>query len=238
MDQNDLLDYARELAAKLKENMHFEQGGTSGYWQMDDSKQLFTLIATVTQALELLRVYAGPDSFWVRQAHEIYQNNGEHQSRESGARAVGDLLIAWTDQVEHGVVEMVGERTRGEVAGARMDLMEQVRQLLQDKDVHPAAPIVLCGAALEIALRAVAQVNNVVVADRPTFSNLIAALRRAKVITVQDVKDLEQCAGLRNLAAHGDFDDLSRERAGLMEQQTSILLRRLAELPAVAVGPA
>ena len=42
---------------------------------------------------------------------------------------------------------------RGEIAGARLDLMEQVRQLLQDKDVHPAAPIVLCGAALEIAKR-------------------------------------------------------------------------------------
>ena len=29
---------------------------------------------------------------------------------------------------------------------------------------------------------------------------------------------------LRNSAAHGDFDNLSPERAGLMEQQTNILL--------------
>ena len=36
--------------------------------------------------------------------------------------------------------------------------------------------------------------------------------------------------GLRNLAANGDFDSLSHERAGLMEQQTNILLRRLADL--------
>ncbi len=35
---------------------------------------------------------------------------------------------------------------------------------------------------------------------------------------------------LRNSAAHGDFDNLSPERAGLMEQQTNILLRRLADL--------
>lgn len=27
--------------------------------------------------------------------------------------------------------------------------------------------------------------------------------------------------GLRNAAAHGDFGDLSRERAGLMEQQVT-----------------
>ncbi|EME65864.1 hypothetical protein, partial [Amycolatopsis decaplanina] len=47
-------------------------------------------------------------------------------------------------------------------------------------------------------------------------------------------KELETCAGLRNQAAHGDFGPLSHERAGLMEQQTSILLRRLEELPPLA----
>ncbi len=138
--------------------------------------------------------------------------------------------------MRHGVIEIVGERLRGEIAAARMDLMEQVRQPMQEKDSHPAAPIVLCGAALEIALRAVAQVSNVTVADRPSMTQLIDALRAAKVITVQDVKELEMCAGLRNLAAHGEFETLTPERAGLMEQQTAILLRRLADLPPVSAG--
>jgi hypothetical protein len=62
------------------------------------------------------------------------------------------------------------------------------------------------------------------------LNTLTGVLRRVDLITVQDVKDLEQCAGLRNSAAHGDFDSLSHERAGLMEQQTNILLRRLADL--------
>jgi uncharacterized protein YutE (UPF0331/DUF86 family) len=100
---------------------------------------------------------------------------------------------------------------------------------------HAAAPIVLCGAALEIALRAVVQVSNVTVEDRPGADALIKALRHARVLSAQDVKDLQQCTGLRNLAAHGSFGELSRERAGLMEQQTSVLLRRLAELPPVPV---
>lgn len=51
------------------------------------------------------------------------------------------------------------------------------------------------------------------------MNTLTTALRKAKVITVQDVKELETCAGLRNQAAHGDFESLSHERAGLMEQQ-------------------
>jgi hypothetical protein len=44
------------------------------------------------------------------------------------------------------------------------------------------------------------------------------------------MKEIEVCAGLRNDAAHGRFDDLSRQRAGLMEQQVSLLLRTLAEI--------
>ncbi len=36
-------------------------------------------------------------------------------------------------------------------------------------------------------------------------------------------------AGLRNDAAHGNFDDLSPERASLMEQQVNFFLSRLVE---------
>lgn len=37
-------------------------------------------------------------------------------------------------------------------------------------------------------------------------------------------------SGVRNAAAHGRFDELSRERAGLLEQQVNLFLRRLADL--------
>jgi hypothetical protein len=43
------------------------------------------------------------------------------------------------------------------------------------------------------------------------------------------VKDIEQMAGLRNSASHGDLEEISRERAGLMEQQVNYLLSRLTE---------
>jgi uncharacterized protein YutE (UPF0331/DUF86 family) len=55
-------------------------------------------------------------------------------------------------------------------------------------------------------------------------------LRKRELISKQDMKDVEQMAGLRNTAAHGEFDDLSFERAGLMEQQVNVFLRRLAVL--------
>lgn len=60
-------------------------------------------------------------------------------------------------------------------------------------------------------------------------SDVVAALRSADPISRQEMKDVEQMAGLRNSAAHGDFDEISRERAGLMEQQVNYLLIRLTE---------
>jgi hypothetical protein len=133
-------------------------------------------------------------------------------------------------KVEAGIVEIAGSRAWAEIGIVSTDVMSQVRRLLEDRAAHPAAAIVLCGAALEIALRAVVQARSLTPPQRPTLNTLTGALRQADLITVQDVKDLEQCAGLRNAAAHGDFDSLSHERAGLMEQQTNILLRRLADL--------
>ncbi|MEV5718178.1 hypothetical protein AB0L41_30190 [Amycolatopsis mediterranei] len=233
MQKEQLLEYAEELASRLRDGMKWEPSEYGdGYWKATDPSGLFGLIAVATEAREFLRVYAGPDSQWLKQADDLYSNNGERKSRETGIRALGDLLEAWCRQVRRGVVEVVGERTLNEITGTRIDLMGQVRQLLEDKQGHPAAPIMLCGAALEIALRALADAQNVPYPDRPGINKLTAALRTAKLITAQDVKDLDSCAGMRNLAAHGQFDTLSLERAGLMEQATNLLLRRLAEIQA------
>ncbi len=238
MQKEQLLEYAEGLAGRLRAGMEWnpgqqgEYGSTRGWWQATDRSKLFEMVAVATEAREFLRVYAGPDSHWLRQADELYVNNGERQSRESGIRALGDLLEAWCRQVRSGAIEIVGERALNEIAGTRTDLMGQVRQLLEDKEGHPAAPIMLCGAALEIALRALTDAKGVAYPDRPGISKLTTALRAAQWITVQDVKELDSCAGMRNLAAHGHFETLSAERAGLMEQQTNLLLRRLAEIQA------
>lgn len=229
----NVLTYARKQAVELQRDMEWkrsEHGGAGGWWAATDPTLAPRIAARAAAALEFFRQYAGADSFWTDRANSVYQSKGDNQSSESGARAIGDLLLAWAEQVEAGVVEIVGSRGWSEVELASTDLMMQVRRLLEDRNVHPAAPIVLCGAALEIALRGAAEAFGVVVTERPTLSALTTALRQAALLTKQDVKDLEQCGGVRNLAAHGDFTDLSPERAGLMEQQTNLLLRRIADL--------
>lgn len=146
---------------------------------------------------------------------------------ESGARAVGDLITEWVRQVRSGqlrprAIESLELRTV-----ASVDLMEQVRILNADASVIAAAPIVLAGAALEIALRSAVEELDLQIAGRPSIGSYAKSLRSADVLSKQDMKDVEQMAGLRNAAAHGDHDSLSRERAGLMEQQVNLFLSRL-----------
>ncbi|MCU1355489.1 MAG: hypothetical protein JWM89_907, partial [Acidimicrobiales bacterium] len=68
----------------------------------------------------------------------------------------------------------------------------------------------------------------------PLISDEPRCLRSRRVLTVQDMKYVEQIAGVRNLAVHRHFDDLSPERAGLMEQQVSLFLGKLEDKVAEA----
>lgn len=226
----DVLTYARHQADALEKDMCWEQTEFGGYWKANNEIVASRIAARATAALELFRRYSGAESYWTRRATVVYESKNSNQSAESGARALGELLRAWSDQVETGVAEIFGARAWAEIGVASTDLMGQVRNLLEDRRAHPSAAIVLCGAALEIGLRAVAEAHNLILEERPSLSAYSRLLRGASLITLQEVKDLEQCAGLRNSAAHGEFEHLSHERAGLMEQQTNILLRRIGDL--------
>ncbi|WP_431932827.1 hypothetical protein [Nonomuraea jabiensis] len=152
--------------------------------------------------------------------------------------AIGDLLRAWCEQVEAGIVEVVGSRAWSELGVASTDVMAQVRRLIEDGDATPAAPMVLCGAALEMALRALVQARSINMNNlRPSLNGYTQALYAAHLLTKQDVKDLQMLAGLRNEAAHGHFDDLTMERAKMMEQQTNWMLRRLSDLQLATPSP-
>lgn len=236
MNEKDILAYAGTLAEDLKKDMEWQPGeyDTGGWWIPSDPRLAALIHSRAVAAMEFLRQYAGPDSFWCQRAVEHFESHGGNRSMESGAQGLSALLLAWSAQVEAGITEIAGSRAREEVSIASTDLMTQVRRLLEDRTAHPAAAIVLCGAALEMALRSLVEARGVSLGgQKASMMAYVGALRRADLVSAQDVKDFETCAGLRNSAAHGQFEALSVERAGLMEQQTSLLLRRLAGLLAV-----
>ncbi|MYW30120.1 hypothetical protein [Streptomyces sp. SID2119] len=238
-DQQRLLSYARSKAQEIQEQLTWtaaEYGG--GFWEAHGPGEGL-VHGRVVAALQFLREYAGFDSSWFTRAEQTWDSQGGNKSVATGAYYVGELLKGWADQVEAGITEVAGSQAREKVGAVSTDVMEQVRQLNEDDKAHPAAAIVLCGAALETALRATVEARALSLPERqrPSLNSYTQLLRSAGIFTAQDVKDADMCGGLRNSAAHGHFDDLSRERAGLMEQQTNLLLRKLSDLATVGDEP-
>lgn len=229
--REQVVAWAREQAQELQSDMRFEPSDVhGGYWTLMDQSDKGLLMARAASALEFLRQHAGDDSEWLRRATIAYESNGDRSSMESGVHAIGEIMRLWAAQVESGVTRLSAELGEGIRSLASTDIMEQVRLLNEDRRVHAAAPIVLAGAALETALRSAVDQLQLPTAGPPGISSYSRALRSASILTKQDTKDVEQMAGLRNAAAHGEYDALSRERAGLMEQQVNIFLGRLREV--------
>ncbi|HEX5089628.1 MAG TPA: hypothetical protein VFV89_17605 [Nocardioides sp.] len=230
--KDELIARARRYAEEVRLDMRYERsdGVYGGFWAANDKTDLGRIKARAAAALDFLRQYAGEDSQWFQRAKWVYDDHGGRESTESGARQIGDVLESWADSVEEGYSSIVGADAMGVRAMASTDLMEQVRALVADKHVNPAAPIVLAGAALEVALRGAVEERGFTVNGPGSIGAYAKALRSADVISKQDMKDVEAMAGLRNAAAHGDHDELSRERAGLMEQQVNLFLARLSSL--------
>ncbi|MFB8210603.1 hypothetical protein [Streptomyces sp. NPDC056010] len=233
-EQQRLLDYARRQAADLKRDMSWRSDDYGNAWLVAPDQGLGAIYGRAVAALEFFREYAGVESNWYGRAVHVWESQAGNKSHETAAYYMGDLLNAWADQIEAGVTEIAGVRARAEVGAVSTEVMAQVRRLVEDRKAHPAAAIVLCGAALETALRATVEARSLSLSEkqRPSLSSYTQLLRSAGLFSAQDVKDVEQCGGLRNAAAHGHFDDLSGERAGLMEQQTNLLLRKLSDLAA------
>lgn len=227
----ELAARARRYAADVRLDMKLERDAAYGdYWRAVDDKDIGKIRARATAALDFLRVYAGEHSQWLKRAQGVYDVNDGHDSPANGAYQIGDVLEEWATAVEEGFTSVVGGEAMGVRAIVGTDLMEQVRALNEDKGVHPAAPIVLAGAALEVALRGAVEHAGIQVPGSPSINAYSTALRASDLITKQDKKDIDAVGGLRNQAAHGEHDDLSRERAGLMEQQVNLLLAKLGPL--------
>jgi hypothetical protein len=224
---DELVQWGLRQAEVLEQEMAWTQVGISEYWTSSPSAKP-RIRARAIAALDFLERFSGHDSQWAIRGHKVFDENRD--SMESGARALGDVLREWAAAVTAGMVVPRQVEAQGARAVASIDLMEQVRVLAEDRTVHPAAPIVLAGAALEVALRSAVDELQLTLKERPSITAYARRLRTEGILSQQDVKDVEQMSGLRNSAAHGQFEELSRERSGLMEQQVNLFLARLSKV--------
>jgi hypothetical protein len=226
--QEELIQWAAQLGAQIQEALMLQRSSYGDYWTLKPGQNRIQVRASVASALSFLREYAGKDSEWYERAKAAGVN--EADGLFDGAYQVGALLRVWVANLEDGMTSLRIPEGTSARSVASTDVMEQVRELLRDRNVHPAAPIVLAGAALETALRGAVEDEGLTVDGKPGISAYGKALRSAELISRQDMKDIEQMGGLRNDAAHGHFGDLSPERASLMEQQVNMFLARLGSL--------
>lgn len=174
----------------------------------------------VSGALEFLRLYA-PGSAFEERARACMVGG----FAKDALIGVGRCLEQWVTLTRNGLVAGQPYEVRARVEAAT-DLMEQVQLLLSDAEVHPAAPIVLAGAALEELLRSMIEADPLEVKGKAGLNSYAKALQLAGDLSRQEHKDVTSWAGLRNDAAHGHFDGLSRERAQLMVDGVNLFMQR------------
>lgn len=223
---------ARDLAEEMKDDLRYEprsREGYGGFWTFKTDDLEAVVIAKAASALGFLSSYAGSESEWFKRARIAWEGKGDNTSLATGAYALSEMLGLWATDVDRGLAVLPGIDGSNIRALASTDLMEQVRALVQDKGVHPAAPIVLAGAALETALRGAVEEAELAIAGNGSITAYGKALRGADLITKQEMKDIEQMSGLRNAAAHGDFEGITQAHASLMEQQVNLFLSRLSD---------
>lgn len=180
----------------------------------------------LTQAREFLRVYAGEDSSFFKTLSQI--SSSASNTYKFGR--VKDVLESFIDYVDKGLLRSISLEREIQIETVS-DYLEQAENLLNDKNVHPAAPAVIIGASLEEFLRNWLEDGGF---DLTSIKNSLDAytteLRRQDKLSKQDLKDIVSWAGTRNDAAHGHWENVEdRNRVRLMLEGVNLFMRKYSE---------
>lgn len=177
----------------------------------------------MVECVEFLRLKVGPKSALHWQASRAVT---KAYATAYAMELVGAAMEAFVAMHRDGQLSIPVE-AQARVAAAT-DLMEQVEALLDDRRVHPAAPVMLAGAALEEMLRSMVVANSSTVKGKPGINSYASALRTDDVISAQEAKDISSWGGLRNHAAHGEFEQIQLPNARLLAQAVNLFMQKHA----------
>ena len=170
--------------------------------QVKKSREI-TIRGAYTEACEFFRVYAGNDSTFTKQALETRVLNF-HTFKQRLIQVL-EAFIRYAEAGLLGGRSIIRQAQIDTVSG----FLSQAQNLLDDDEVHPAAPAMLIGAALEQFLRDWTESAGISISNRkPSIDAYASNLRSANLMTKQDKKDIDSWAGLRNHAAHGEWEQV------------------------------
>ena len=186
----------------------------------EDSAQYEGLYA---KSKELLRVYAGPKTEFLMGLDRA----NSYSFIDDRAPAMAGVLESFVSYIEDGLFTGISPERKAQL-DVVSDFLEQAVHLLEDKNVHAAVPAVIIGATLEEYLRNWVEAESLDLGNRkPGIDAYATTLKAAELITKQDVKDITSWAGLRNYAAHGEWEKVeSREYVRLVLEGVNLFIRK------------
>lgn len=176
----------------------------------------------LVEAQEFLRLFAGENSSFFKQISgmSIFESPGIL------AQGVKTSLSAFIEYVRNGLLDGVTIKRQAEI-DVVSEFLEQAQNLLAINEVHPASPTMIIGAVLEEFLRNWVSDADLKIESKPGIDSYAKALRSKDLISKQDIKDITSWAGLRNHAAHGEWEKVSdKERIGMMFDGVNLFMRR------------
>lgn len=204
MDQEEYINHIRRLIEKASNRQ--------------------AILGAYAEICEFLRTYDGPESQFLAAVKEL---NPNECGQDFAAEYLPGILRSYLEYVEAGLLQEVSPERRAQL-DVVSDFLEQAHSLLESKSVHPAAPAMIIGAALEEFLRTwVENTNTIMSGKKPSMDSYAKALLESNLITKQDMKDITSWAGLRNHAAHGEWDEVAdKSRIALMLEAVNLFMRK------------
>ena len=208
MDTEKIIREAKSLQARIYEYAERKWAGDHGR-------------AAQAQVCEFLRNYAGPKSAFLEQAEAV------RGFPESLVPTLISILLSFIEYLEAGLATGVSPERQAQL-DVVSDLLGQAGSLLEDAKYHPAAAAILLGACLEEFLRTWVEAESLSIGkSKPGIDAYSKVLRGADLISKQDMKDITSWAGVRNHAAHGEWDQVSdRNRIRLALEGVNLFMRQ------------
>ena len=184
-------------------------------------------MALIASSKHLISVYAGKNNSYYEELNNI--PSGDKYIRETHANVVG-ILESFLRAVKSGLIKQENLKTkiRNEVES---DILLQATEILSNKKFHPANAAMLIGAILENFLRSWMDSEQLELGNQKKSMNTYASILKSNnFITKQDVKDITSWAGIRNSAAHGNWEEVEdRSRINIMLESVNLFLMKYSQ---------
>ncbi|UTB32034.1 MAG: hypothetical protein NKF70_11095 [Methanobacterium sp. ERen5] len=175
------------------------------------------------EAIEFLRIHVGKESTFYEQAKLIKFGDYEDNIKNK----IIPILNSFINYINSGLLEGISLERQAQI-DIVSDFLDQANKLLNDNKVHPAAPTVIIGASLEEFLRNwVEETELCLINKNPSIDSYGKVLKENDLISKQDMKDITSWGGLRNHAAHGQWNEVEdRKRISLMLEGVNLFMRK------------